>query len=454
MNYAEAITWIVSRDGYERGFVANPFAGDDVAALGLRRTAALLDVLGRPQDTLQIIHIAGTKGKGSTAAFIATVARAAGRSTGVYATPHLHTFRERFLIDDTPISEETFAALVAEIAVADARVQAEQPELGEPTAFEATTALALLAFARAGVDLAVIEVGLGGRLDATNVVEPSVAVIASISLDHTAILGDTLEEIAAEKAGIIKPGRPVVLGENMAEVVAVVTAIAAERHAPLAVANVDWAVRHEDHDPHPRLEGPWGNWDAMQIGLAGWHQTQNAGLALMACWLHDPQLLADEAQVRGALASVRWPGRFERLNDRPALWVDGAHNVDSMQRLVQTLHAAGVQPDGLVAILGIGRDKDAHGMLAALATLRPRIVATASHNPRALVPASIVMAAEMMGLEATTAPSVAAAVREALGTLPPGAAIVVTGSLYAVAEAREALGLAQTPELERRLLYS
>ncbi len=452
MEYAEAIAWIVNRDGYERGFVANPFAGDDVAALGLRRTDELLTLLGRPQDRLAIIHVAGTKGKGSTAAMIAALARVNGRRTGVYATPHLHTFRERFLIDDVAIAPEQFAALVAEVADADEALRAARPDLGPPTAFEATTALALLAFARADVDLAVVEVGLGGRLDATNVVNPSVAVIASISLDHMAILGDTLEEIAGEKAGIVKTGRPVVLGENDAVVVATVRDIAEERNAPLALAGTDWQVTQEDDGP--RLLGPWGDWRSVHLALSGRHQVQNAGLALMACWQHDPALLADEGRARTALADVRWPGRFERLNDRPALWVDGAHNVDSIERLVETLQDAGVVPDSLLVILGIGRDKDVAGMLAALSPLRPRVVATASHNPRALDPVSIVAAAEAHGLQAEIAPSVASAMQAALGSLPPNASIVVCGSLYAVAEAREALGVAETPELERRLLYA
>jgi len=450
MDYRESIEWIISRAGYDKGFVANPFAGDEVAALGLRRTVALLRRLGDPQDRYPIVHVAGTKGKGSTCATIATVAAANDRTTGLYATPHLHTFRERILINGTPLSEEEFAA-VAELAVpADLLVQAEEPEIGEPTAFEVATAMALLAFQRADVDLTVLEVGMGGRLDATNVVTPAVAAISTISFDHTAILGSTLEAIAFEKGGIIKPGKPVAIGPQPAEALAELRRIASERSAPLFIAGRDWQT--EATPDGATLSGPWGDWRGVELALSGSHQVENAGLALMTLWLLDAGMLADEARVRSALASIRWPGRFERVGTAPAIYVDGAHNVNSIQRLVATIQET--HTSGKVhVILGISRDKDIAGMVSALEPLDPQLTATASHNPRAAAPDAIAAAALAIGLVVETSPDIATALETVRAGASPSDTIVVTGSLYAVAEAREALGLASTPSFERELLY-
>lgn len=451
MDYREAIAWIIDREGYEKGFVANPFAGDEVAALGERRTAGLLRRLEQPDTAYRIVHVAGTKGKGSTCATIAAIARAGGLSTGLYVTPHLHSFRERFLIDGDPLPEAEFAAVADLLAPADLLVQAEEPEIGQPTAFEVATAMALLAFRRAGVDLAVIEVGMGGRLDATNIVTPNVAAISTISYDHTAILGRTLEKIAFEKGGIIKSGRPVAVGPQPAEALAELRRIAGERSAPLFLAGRDWQT--EATGATATLNGPWGDWREAQLALAGAHQVENAGLALMTLWLLDPSLLADEGRVREALARVRWPGRFERVASAPDIYVDGAHNVNSIERLVATVRAHVKTGGAPHVILGIGRDKDISGMVAALAPLDPLITATASHNPRAAGPDEIAAAALTAGLQVSTAPSVATALDAVLAVASPAATILVTGSLYAVAEAREALGLAETPAFERALLY-
>ncbi len=450
MDYREAIAWIIDRAGYDKGFVANPFAGDEVAALGLRRTAGLLRRLEYPEHAYRIVHVAGTKGKGSTCATVAAVANAGGLSTGLYVTPHLHTFRERFLIDGEPLPEVEFAAVADLVAPADLLVQAEEPEIGEPTAFEVATAMALLAFQRANVDLAVVEVGMGGRLDATNVVTPDVAAISTISYDHTAILGTTLEQIAFEKGGIIKPGKPVTVGPQPAEALAELRRIATERSAPLFLAGRDWQT--ESNDTGATLTGPWGDWRNVQLALAGPHQVENAGLALMTLWLLDSRLLADESRVRESLASVHWPGRFERIATTPAIYVDGAHNVNSIERLAATIGdhlGSGV----LHVVLGIGRDKDIDGMLRALSPLDPQITATASHNPRAASPDQIAAAAIDAGLVVATASSVATALQGILANVEPSDTILVTGSLYAVAEAREALGLADTEIFERELLY-
>jgi len=450
MNYREAIRWIIDRAGYEKGFVANPFIGDDVAALGLRRTAALLDGLGNPERSYPIVHIAGTKGKGSVSATVEALIRSAGKRTGLYVTPHLHTFRERIQIDAQPVDEAEFAALADALEPVDQAVRKTRPEIGEPTAFEVATAMALLAFARAEVDAAVVEVGMGGRLDATNVVTPAVSAITSISLDHTAILGSTLPEIAVEKGGIIKPARPVVVGPQKPEALATLERIAAERDALLLRWDVDWQAGSDECGA--RLDGPWGDWRNVELALAGPHQIENAGTALMAAWQLDPSILADEERARAALASVRWPGRFERIGTAPDIYVDGAHNADSIARLVETLAPRIQRPP--IVILGISRDKDLEGMLAELASLQPRLIATASHNPRAADPARIIAAAASQGMAAEDGGDVDAALARARAEAAPDDLIVVTGSLYAVAEAREALGLAETPTYERALLYT
>lgn len=450
MNYQQAIEYIIERDGYERGFVANPFIGDEVAALGLKRTAGLLDRLGRPDRQYRIAHVAGTKGKGSTCAMIAAIARAGGRKTGLYATPHLHSFRERIMLDGEPISEQDFANVAEKVALANERLLAEQPELGAPTAFEVVTAMALLAFAQAEVDLAVVEVGLGGRLDATNVVMPDVAAISSISLDHTAILGGTLTEIAREKGGIIKPGLPVVVGPQSAEVLATLEGIATERGAPLSVAGRDWQT--EGDSGSARLSGPWGDWREVRLSLAGRHQVENAGLALMASWLLHPEIAGDESMVRDALGSVSWPGRFELAARGPDIYVDGAHNVDSIGRLVQTLEGV-VGDRKLSVIFGAARDKDLAGMLHEIARLNATLIATASHNPRAVDVEALVELAGNVGLVAHSTADIREALTLARSLSGPDGVVCVTGSLYVVAEAREALGLAETPAFERALLY-
>jgi dihydrofolate synthase / folylpolyglutamate synthase len=350
------------------------------------------------------------------------------------------------LLNGQPVSPELFASLTRQVADATDRLAEERPDIGTPTAFEIVTAMALLAFANAGVDLAVVEVGLGGRLDATNVVSPDVSVISSISFDHAAILGNSLASIAAEKAGIIKPGKPVVIGPQEDEAAMVLTGIAAERQSPYYTAGRDWTTEGR------RLSGPWGVWDDVDIALAGSHQVENAGLAVMASWLlHQPDPLS-ELVVREGLRTVVWPGRFERVASNPETVVDGAHNVDSIRRLAETLQdrLAGRQ---LAVILGVAMDKDLDGMLTELVPLAPAIVATASHNPRAVDPQTIAASARRLALQVQVVPDISDAIHAAQQFAGPDGLVCVTGSLYVVAEAREALGLAQTPTFERSLLY-
>jgi dihydrofolate synthase/folylpolyglutamate synthase len=295
----------------------------------------------------------------------------------------------------------------------------------------------------------VVEVGMGGRLDATNVVTSDVAVIASISLDHGAILGNSLAEIAGEKAGIIKPGKPVVSAAQHPDAAAVVARTANEHGAPLFIAGRDWT---SEAGERVRLAGPWGDLVEVEIALAGRHQVENAGLALMACWQLDQELAGNEAAVREGLRSVVWPGRFERIAVDPEIIVDGAHNVDSIERLVETLDERR-QGRNLVVVLGVARDKDLAGMISVLARLDANVVATASHNPRAVEPAEIVRLATEAGLQASATEATSDAIAIAREEAGADGMVCITGSLYVVAEAREALGLAQTPAFERSLLY-
>ncbi len=450
MDYRQAIAYIIERSGYDRGFVANPF---DAETVGLRRTAWLLEALGNPQAQRPAIHIAGTKGKGSTAAFITSILRSSGRRVGLYTSPHLHTFRERIQIDGVPIDEQRFADLTAEIAPLNARLAAEKPEWGEATAYELSTALAFLYFARAAVDLMVIEVGLGGRLDATNVLDPHISVITSISYDHTRILGDTLAEIAFEKGGIIKPGRPVVIAPQRDEARDTLLRIADERHASVQLGGRDW---HTSGNASAFVaEGPWGRYDDLESALVGQHQVENAGTALATCWLLDRDgLKIPETAIREGLRTVRWPGRFEIVQAEPLVIVDGAHNVDSAERLAETL--AEQYPDRpLTLILGIAQDKDVEQMVRILAPRASVLIATASHHPRAASAGRIVAAAEALEPPVpriATADGVAQALELARSSAP-GSVICATGSLYVVAEAREALGLGRSDDFERELLF-
>lgn len=451
VNYREAISYVIERSGYDKGFVANPF---DAETVGLRRTGWLLAALGHPERRYPALHVAGTKGKGSTAAALAAIQQAAGRRVGLYTSPHLHTFRERVQLDGVPIAEDDFAALVSELAPLNARLAQERPEWGEATAFEVATVLALLAFARWEVSVAVVEVGLGGRLDATNVLLPEVAAITAISLDHTRILGDTLAQIAAEKGGIIKPGRPVVSSPQRPEAAATLERIAAERGSPIFFGGRDWRVAGSPHSFD--LSGPWGRYEGLTLSLRGNHQLENAATAVAACWaLGERGLPTSEAAVRAGLAGVAWPGRFEIIHQQPTVVADGAHNVDSAERLAEALRAE-LEGAPLTLILAIAADKDVEGMVRVLAPLAHTVIATASHNPRAAAPGRIAAAARAAGLpgqRVVEAPVVAGALRLALAGAGRHGAICVTGSLYAVAEAREALGLAQSDDFERALLY-
>ena len=422
--YRQALDYLDRFISYERHRDA-PYSPE---TLNLDRIRALLARLGDPQRAAPAIHVAGTKGKGSTCAMIDSILRSAGYRVGLYTSPNLHTFRERMRVHGRLIAPATVAALVDEMAP---HIEAV-PGI---TLFEIVTTIAFLHFARCAVDISVLEVGLGGRFDATNVITPLVSVIASLSLDHTAWLGDTLGQIAYEKAGIIKPGVPVACAPQPAEALEVIERVAADRRAPLTLIG-----RDVDYAPAiaPPAGEPAGAWftccgQTWHTALTGSHQVDNAVLAITAVRLAAQLRVGDEA-IRRGLARVQWPGRFEIARRDPPLVFDGAHNVDSMRRLVDTLQAT-FPGRRWTAIFGASADKDIAGMLAILAAAADRIIATQARAARAADLQSIAASASGHAVPIDAATDVEEALQRALAS---GAAVVATGSLFVVAEAREA----------------
>jgi len=419
--YLQALDYLNQFINYERQRSA-PYSAE---TLNLDRMRTLLDRLGNPHQAFPSIHVAGTKGKGSTAAMIDAILRAAGYRAGLYTSPHLHTFRERMRVNGELIARDAFAALVDEIEPHLAAVEGI-------TWFEAITALGFLHFARSAIDIGVIEVGLGGRFDATNVITPRVSVITSLSMDHMAWLGDTLDQIAFEKAGIIKPGVPVVSAPQQAEALVVLERVAAERNAPLTVI---------DTPTLPHLLARYGSVGVdfvldnltLHVPLPGRHQVDNAALAVTAV-RQTKELLIDGGAIARGLANVQWPGRFEIARRDPPLIFDCAHNADSAQKLVAAL--SNYFPDRhWMLIFGASSDKDIAGMLDALLPIADRVIVTRAKSARA---ADLESIAQRVA-ERHRSVEIASDVRGAIDlTVDTHAPIVVAGSIFVVAEAREA----------------
>jgi dihydrofolate synthase / folylpolyglutamate synthase len=353
------------------------------AEFNLDRMFALMEELGNPQEKYPIIHVAGTKGKGSVAALCASALKAAGHETGLYTSPHLWDYVERIQIDGEPISHEQLVELVEEVSPAVAKI----PKL---TTFEITTALGLLAFAKNNVSAAVIEVGLGGRLDATNIVTPKVSVITSLSYDHMAVLGNTLAQIAGEKAGIIKEGVPVVSAPQANEALEVLERVAKEKNCPFILVgrDVEFERLESSLDGQkmsiaPGGVSPSGDPKAdmeVSIPLLGEHQVENAAIAYAALQAGGIPI-SDEAIQQG-FAHVKWPARFEVLRREPPFIIDSAHNRDSARRLRGTLDEYFPRIPVILIFCAL-EDKDITGMLQELKPRLERVVATRADHPRA-----------------------------------------------------------------------
>jgi dihydrofolate synthase/folylpolyglutamate synthase len=435
MTYEEAIQFWFGRVNYEQKL---PQAGD----FKLDRMRQLLACLGDPHRQLRIVHIAGSKGKGSTSAMLAAILQRQGYRVGLFTSPHLVSVEERIQVDQQPIDRPGLAALLDEIRAAI------PPALErELTFFEIGTALGLLHFLRRRVDFAVVEVGLGGRFDSTNVCDPLVSIITSISFDHTQILGDTLGKIAYEKAGIIKPGRPCVSGVRDPEARQVIEAACRERGSTLRQLGADFNCTHDpalihslrERWPTVHVNTSRRTWPAMTLGLIGEHQARNAAVAVAAVeQLIELGVPIGEQAVAQGLARVVWPARLEIVSRRPLVVLDCAHNVASTQALVQSLEASFPRSGKRIMLFAGNRDKDLAGMLAVLAPVFDRIFLTSLQNSsRAATPQQLaVLLPGVKQAQCVQCSPSAIAWRRVRQESSPSDLICIAGSVFLAGELR------------------
>lgn len=442
--YDDALGWLYARINYERC----PQHQVSTEDFKLERMRELLRRLGDPQERLPVVHVAGTKGKGSTSAMIACRLQSAGYRAGLFTSPHLYRFEERMRVNGASPSQRQVAALIAEVRRAADDLERGGPEWS-PTFFETTTAMAWRYFEESHADVAVLEVGLGGRLDATNVCRPLVTLITSISLDHTQLLGNTHAQIAREKAGIIKAGVPMLSGARSSEAREAIRQVARERNAPLY--ELDREIVCRDLAPEPAeepglprhwsfsLTTPWREHPRRRAPLPGVHQAENAALALAALDVLGITRFPNAAENVHGWEGLDWPLRIEVLLRKPLLIADAAHNEASVAALVAALR--GISAPRRRLLFGTSRDKDAAAMLAQAADAFDEVILTQYvSNPRALPVAELERIAAALPIpNARVIPSPESAWREAVRSSGPDDLVCVAGSLFLAAEVREAV---------------
>jgi len=434
LDYQQAEKYVLSFTDYEK----TPGVVYTATTYDLRRLEILLARLGSPHLKARAAHVAGTKGKGSTSSMIASVLMAAGYRTGLYTSPHFQTIRERIRVDGEMISERDFAIIADKLLPLVEGVNRENG-WGQLTTFEVLTAVALEYFAQRGVQYQVMEVGLGGRLDATNVVVPDVCVITSISLDHTEVLGDTLEKIAAEKAGIIKRGVSVVSAVQTAGVDAVVAETCRRLDAPLIKAGKDVRWRAADFDSKGQRLTVLGRNGEYRFGipLLGEHQLENAACAVAALEVLAQRGARISAQdIANGMSRVQWPGRLQVLQERPWLVCDGAHNADSAAKLKAAL-SRHFSYRRAILVIGASGDKDIEGMVRELTSAFQRVIVVKSLHPRSASTDRLAREFRQYGVEPVQASSAGEAVCAGLSEALPEDLICVAGSLFLVGEVLE-----------------
>jgi dihydrofolate synthase/folylpolyglutamate synthase len=434
MDYRESLEYLLRFADYER----LPRSG---IVWDLKRVERLLARLGDPQYSARTVHVAGTKGKGSTAAIIASVLKSAGYKVGLYTSPHLLSYTERIQVDCKPIAEGEWAKLVE---ILKPHVEAENAlgDLGELTTFELYTAMAFLHFQQVKADWQVVEVGLGGRLDATNVVKPEVCVITSISYDHMDVLGDTLGKIAKEKAGIIKSGADIVSAPQFPEAMEVIEGVCREKGVRLIKVGEDvtWEGGEFNIEGQGfRVKGRRDNYD-LWLPLLGEHQMENAAnaVAVVEILVERGAIVRTEAIVAG-VRSVNWPGRLQVLGKEPWVVVDGAHNAYSIERLGEALERH-FRYERLTLVIGFGSDKDVAGMAREAAKITGDIIVVASRHPKAMKPEALRAEFQKHGVTPRVVNSVGEAVRLALEGAGHNDLVCAAGSIFVIAEVMEMMG--------------
>lgn len=431
MNYSESLEWIHSTGR----FGIKP---------GLERMSRMMELLGNPHKKIRVIHIAGTNGKGSTAAFLSKILEEAGYRVGLYTSPYLEAFTNRMAINGEDIPEEKLVEIVTMIKPLVEEISNDSA-LGQMTEFEVVTCIAFYYFTAQAPDFVVLEVGLGGRLDATNVVEsPLVSVVTNIGLEHTEVLGDTIEKIAGEKAGIIKEGVPVITAAPRPEALQVIQQKCQEKNAPLFNLWDQVVIEKKSSS----LEGQsfhYLNPHGLQIkdlfiGLLGEHQVMNASTAVAVIEvLQGKGIHISENALREGLKAARWAGRLELMGKNPLLILDAAHNPDGVKSLKKALQEQ-VNYNKLVLVIGILGDKALDDMLREIIPMADKIIITKPDSPRAAEPEIVADVAEKY----TRYPiilenSIPRAITIALSLAEPGDLVLISGSLYTISEARKAV---------------
>lgn len=438
-SYKEAINYLFGMTDYEK----QENLRYNVTTFSLKRMEKLLSLLGNPEKKIDTVHIAGTKGKGSTATMLAKMLEANDYNVGLYTSPHLVDLHERIVVDSEMISKSAMLGLLNRIYAPVEKISKSDP----PTFFEIMTALAFMHFADVKVDIAVIETGLGGRLDSTNVIEPEVIGITSLSIDHQRQLGNTLESIAGEKAGVFKRGVPIISVEQEPEAMCVLKAHAAAVRAPLSVtgSDIDFSHRFEtsrEHGPHTRicLTTQTSQFEHLRVPLHGKHQAINCGLALaMLDKLKQGGYEIDSKKALKGLARVALPGRMEIIYDDPRTMIDAAHNAASIRLLMQAIGQC-IPYDSLVVIFGCNNDKDIEGMLRELQYGADKVIFTRSNSPKAMFPEELAdMYTELCGKMCQTSLSLGEALRLARSAVGREDLICITGSFYLIGQAKTRL---------------
>ncbi len=408
--------------------------------LGMETIESILGALDEPQRNFPSIHVAGTNGKGSVVAMLSRILQTAGYRVGHYTSPHLERFNERICINGAPITDR-------EVVSAYRKIQAMEHLQREPTFFEATTAMALFEFSRRKVDWAIMETGMGGRLDATNVLAPDLSIITNISLEHRAYLGRTITAIAGEKAGIIKPHTPVITGVTQESARRVMTRTAKSRKAPLYMKGVDFRTRRFKNNTFAYY-GMFGALGGLKLGLSGSHQVDNAALVLTACELlnHNGRANIPEEAIVSGLAETKWPGRLEIVSQKPCIILDGAHNLMAARVLAKHL-TENYSNRTITLVVGILNDKPFESILKDLIATCQRVVITQPTIDRAIPARELAQTARRFSSNIEIFDRVENALNHALDTSSPDDVICVAGSLYVVGEAKTALARRRSPNM-------